>query len=526
LNATAALPEAAGSRAESARPLRIVFVFMSLMARLRIFGSVIEELLARGHTVHLVVEDDSEHGSVEHAWLAELEHRPGFSWEVRRALRTDRWYWPAVTLRRAAEYVRWHRPEYADRQWFRDRAARRSPRWVRALLRPRFMRTGPAVAAVEATMRPLERAMPIGRNVRAAVEELRPDLLLLCPDLSTGSLSSVWVTAAQEQGIPVGACIASWDNLTSKQLLGVVPDMVVVWNRIQEREAQEIHGIPADRVVVTGAQCFDQWFDWTPRPREEFCARAGLEPSRPYILYVAGALAHTAPPELDLVHEWLRRLRTSRHASLHDVGVLIRPHPQRTEQWSKLKAEEHENVAMFPRPPVPMPLSAEARADYYDSIYHSATVVGLNTTAMIEAAIVGRSVHTLLFPEYDDTQGATVHFEYLFTVGGGILRPATTFEEHEDQLAEALAEGEEKAAAQSRRFLEEFVRPYGLEEPATPRFIDAVEQLGTGSRSAPARTPLWVPPLRALVIAGVYLAQPREVVRGLQVRARRLLGRS
>ena len=203
------------------------------------------------------------------------------------------------------------------------------------------MRTPTGVHAVEATLRPLEPAIPIGRHVRAVLERMQPDLFLLCPDLSTGSLSSVYLRTAQEMGIPTAACIASWDNLTSKQLLGVVPDEVFVWNRIQEREAEEIHGIPAGTVVVTGAQCFDQWFDWPPRPREEFCERVGLDPARPYILYVAGSLAHTAPPELDLVREWLQRLRASPHEALRDVGVLVRPHPKRSEQWLKLDARAY-----------------------------------------------------------------------------------------------------------------------------------------------------------------------------------------
>ena len=74
---------------ESAAPLRIVFVFMTLFARLRLFGSVIEGLLDRGHSVHVLIEDDSEHGEVEEAWLRRMESRPGFSLEVtaRAALR-------------------------------------------------------------------------------------------------------------------------------------------------------------------------------------------------------------------------------------------------------------------------------------------------------------------------------------------------------------------------------------------------------------------------------------------------------
>ena len=133
---------------------------------------------------------------------------------------------------------------------------------------------------------------------------------------------------------------------------------------------------------------------------------------------------------------------------------------------------------MWPKPPVNMPVDADDRADYFDSMYHSVTVVGLNTTAMIEAAIVGRSVHTLLFPEYEDTQGATFHFDYLFTVGGGILRPARSFEEHEDQLAAVLAGTTSRRTTSRSASSASSSGPYGLDVAATPRFVEEVERLG------------------------------------------------
>jgi hypothetical protein len=45
--------------------------------------------------------------------------------------------------------------------------------------------------------------------------------------------------------------------------------------------------VPSDRVVVTGAQCFDQWFDRRPsRSRQELCDQLGLPADRPIVLYV------------------------------------------------------------------------------------------------------------------------------------------------------------------------------------------------------------------------------------------------
>src|SRR6185437_6945977 len=108
--------------------------------------------------------------------------------------------------------------------------------------------------------------------------EQRPDVLVLSPHLMPGARHAEYVKSARALGIPTCVCIASWDNLSSKQLLRELPDRVVVWNDVQRREAREIHGVPDDRIVVTGAQGFDLWFDWRPRPREEFAARVGLDP--------------------------------------------------------------------------------------------------------------------------------------------------------------------------------------------------------------------------------------------------------
>ncbi len=120
------------------------------------------------------------------------------------------------------------------------------------------------------------------------------------------------------------------------------------------------------------------------------------------------------------------------------------------------------------------PVEAQERADFFDSFAHSAAVVGINTTAMIEAAIVGKSVLTVLAPEF--AQESTLHFHYLLAENGGFLHVASSLEEHVEQLAGAL--GEDPAGSERRsRFVEAFVRPHGLGKAATPILADAVEQL-------------------------------------------------
>jgi hypothetical protein len=95
---------------------------------------------------------------------------------------------------------------------------------------------------------------------------------------------------------------------------------------------------------------------------------------------------------------------------------------------------------------------------------------------MIEAGIVGRPVHTLLVPEYWESQEGTLHFRYLAEVGGGLLQVARTWGEHLAQLAVSAgtAAGDH---APARTFVESFVRPHGLDVAASPVFADALVRL-------------------------------------------------
>ena len=74
-------------------------------------------------------------------------------------------------------------------------------------------------------------------------------------------------------------------------------------------------------------------------------------------------------------------------------------------------------------------------------------MVGLNTSAMIEAAIVGRPVLTVLLPEFRDNQEGTVHFHYLLDGPEALLRASRSMQEHARELA-ALLEGRDPTRSQ------------------------------------------------------------------------------
>jgi hypothetical protein len=476
----------------------------------RNFESLIVALAERGHHVHLLAEEPERFGGqglVER--LAAAHEKVSWGWAPTRD--EDRWLSTARKVRHGLEYVRFLDPRYDGFPKVRQVAEDRAPRGLVALLRAPAGRTRLGRSLVAGLLQRSEHLMPTSDAIEALLRERAPDLVLLASLTYSRAQQIDYLKAAQKLGIRTAACVMGFDHLSSKAPIHIVPDRVFVWNETQRLEAVDLHGIAADRISVTGAQCYDQWFGRQPsRSRADFCRAAGLDPDRPYLLYVCSAMSPN-PNEARFVLEWVSRLRASADPALREAGVMVRPHPERMKEWSDFDRSSFRDVVLRGRNPI----DGAAKADYFDALYHSSAVVGIVTSAFLEAGVVGRPVHTLLLPQFRSYQREMRHFQYLMEVEGGLLQGAHSFEEHLAQLSASLA-GRDDRRAQTWRFLEAFVRPRGLQISATEIFAGEVEALGRQPAPAAAPVPwssrLLQPAVRRLAIAGADASWLRDPV--------------
>jgi hypothetical protein len=438
----------------------------------RNFESVIAALAEQGHDVHLAADEPDALGgeALVERLAARSPQRVTFGYAP--PLDGEPWFALARKLRMGADFIRYHDEAFTTFRKARLNLTNQVPRVVRRLTESGAGRSAVARRLIGRALRAAEASLPLSDASRAFIEAQDPDIVLFAS-------VSVWrapqfdhLRAARALGRRTGICVFSWDHLSSKAFLRIVPDRLFVWNDTQRREAIEWHRIPAGRVVMTGAQCYDQWFDRQPaRARDIFCRAVGLSPERPFLLYVCSVMTPD-PRESQFVTRWIAAIRGSADPVLRQAGILVRPHPERLAEWRGVDLERFGNVALYGRNPI----TPDAQDDYFDSLYHSHAVAGLVTSAFIEAAVVGRPVHTLLLPEFEIYQEGVQHFRYLVEVAGGVLKLSRSFAEHLAQLAAALASPRVRDA-QNERFVRAFVRPAGLDAPATPAFVRAVEDL-------------------------------------------------
>ena len=452
--------------------MRILFAINHL-GFLRNFESTLALLAERGHEIRLVTDRRPQPGVTDGMPIVErLQARcpTAFTLDTIPA-KGDKWYGPSAMVRESLNYWRYLSPAFEHSPKLRARARQQAPAAFVRLTDLPLVRSRLGVGALTAAFRAVERTIPVRPGIDALFDTWSPDVLLVTPLLYFGSRQVDYVRCARRRGIRSVLGVGSWDHLTTKGLIHELPDRILVWNELQRTEAVELHGARPDQVVVTGAQAYDHWFATCPSTtREQFCARAGIPSERPFLLYLCSSPFIT-PYEVASVRRWIEAIRTSSDETLRTAGILIRPHPQNAAQWSDVEVSALGDVAIWPRAGA-NPIGADARREYYDSMYHSHAVVGVNTSALIESAIVGRGVFSFQAPEFADTQEGTLHFRHLRR---GLLQLADGLGDHVAQLERSFASTEHDRE-RARDFIRLFVRPYGLDQPATPRVVGAIEE--------------------------------------------------
>lgn len=481
--------------------MRILF-FLPTTSLVRHFDSVLLALANRGHAIRIATPGQETNWPLPEALAAHGR----VSEVVCPAGRSDEWAGAARLFRLFVDYHRYLAPAFAGADKLRERAraefiaalaggrirrlAARCPACNAKVLNDAVARLllpdgGPAAERLRHLLTAIERAIPPDPLYQQFLRSEQPDAVLVSPLVGLGSEQTDWVKGARALGIPVGFPVFSWDNLTTKGIVHEQPDQVFVWNDIQKREAMEHHGVPAARVVVTGAPRFDAFLDLAPkRDRQTFCAKYALDPDKPIVAYLCSS-DFVADAEAAFVWQWIAEVR--REPVLAECNVVIRPHPRSEHQWTQA------DPGAWPRVAVVRPKSMNADRSLYETLFHSAVVVGLNTSAQIEAALLEKPVLTLLAPGFERGQQGTLHFRYLLEEEGGFVRVAEDFAAHRRHLVDAVQGRYDRAAL--RAFSTRFVRPAGLDRPATPLLADAIERLRPSGSFAAVKQ--WLRPARS-----------------------------
>ena len=472
------------------------------------FESVMLELAARGHEVRVGVATKKQPPPLPDR-LAEEAVIQSMACPPRRR---DEWGKAARLLRSFRDFSFYLDPRYAAASRLRQRAQRLLARVASDGRTTHIVSACPMCGArlsgdewgrflselgeaerrnVWQLLEKMEAMLPVDPRIVAFLEVERPEVLVVAPLARLESNLVDFVKAAQSVGVPVVAPVGSWDDLTIDGALHVIPERLLVWNESQRGAARALHGVPDERIVVTGAPRFDHFVDRSvSMDRNRYCESLELLPDRPLCLFLGSSLL-IAPGEPAFVDRWVQAVRASADEAVRRCNIVIRPHPQRHDEYGARQNDWGPSVALD-RSDDPQRL--------FDCLTHAAIAVGINTGAMIEAALVGTPVYSLLVPECAGGQQDTVHFHWVLRSLGGFVELSHTLQGHLKMLGSAL----ENSAVGERAGAESFVWAPGQAGRATTLTVNAIENAGGGE--APRSLLSWVRASRP-VSSGVGAAQ-------------------
>ncbi len=116
--------------------------------------------------------------------------------------------------------------------------------------------------------------------------EYKPDIVF-STDIQS-EIDVAMLMEAQKKGIYTVGMVRSWDNLTSKGLIRVIPDKLLVWNGIIKAEALKLHDIVESTISVVGIPHYDEYksFRFTENDKKLFFEKIGADINKKLVLFI------------------------------------------------------------------------------------------------------------------------------------------------------------------------------------------------------------------------------------------------
>lgn len=459
-------------RSKKNNKMKVLFVIRSATT-FHYFSSTVRELCQKGHEVHVLFDSMRRSRQATREPMDNIQKEfKNFSYDFAKR-RGDYWLRPLTFARELLSCHR-HLVSTGQADFWRVVQTKYLPIWLQPYLVRRDSWVNRIIQTKTAAyfFRLVERMAPPDPEAITALKKMRPDVVLASPtNFSHSSADLEYLKAARALSIPTVIPVLSWDNLTVRGAFHIMPDFMLVWNQEHVKEAVGDHGIPRERIRITGAPFFDNWFTkLTPSlSREEFARLAGIASEDPYILWL-GSPKNIAEDESWLLLKYKEAFEKSRDPRLQKIQIILRPHPLGFRQFETLK---HPGIVIFPRGGE-RTSTQDARERFYNSLRYAVAAVHINTSAIVDAIIADTPAITALDERYRHSQEETKHFRDLAAYNA--FEKSRSPEECVKEVDKIL-QGRDEHAKERRAFVGDFIRPRSLDIPAGRVAAQEVENL-------------------------------------------------
>ena len=233
------------------------------------------------------------------------------------------------------------------------------------------------------------------------IERYRPEVVFV-PDVF-GFADVLLLKSAIKHNIRNVGMVASWDNNTTKGLMRVIPEKLLVQNEIIKDESVDIQSVPSSIIEVVGIAHYDYYKQYQPLSREEYFKKLGLDPRKRLMMYAPAG-------DKFISTDWqiceMLKQAYKRGEIPEDVVTLIRIHPTNPVSLKDFIPDSH---FIIENPGIKFEGLSDKRKELdkdsmnhlLDTLVHAELVINVVSSMVIDAAVVNKPVITIGFEGWE-----------------------------------------------------------------------------------------------------------------------------
>lgn len=199
---------------------------------------------------------------------------------------------------------------------------------------------------------------------------------------------SFFLRSAKASGIPTVGMVRSWDNPTTKGVLRIMPDSIMVNSIAIADDMVRFHGYSRKHISVVGLPQFDRWFTGPVLSREEFYTSIGADPSSRLIMF---APAGSGLSDIDWQFLEILKRGFAEDRLPSNLQILVRNHPAHPADLSRFTTDHHFIIEAHPGTHFGVTgykdseISPKDNEHLMHSVYYSSAIMYIATSLGLDA---------------------------------------------------------------------------------------------------------------------------------------------
>lgn len=205
--------------------------------------------------------------------------------------------------------------------------------------------------------------------------------------------------AAKKRGIRTIGFINSWDKVTARSIIRLLPNALIVFNDIVKQELMRHDAVNATDVFISGIPQYDPYFKKAYGSREDFFKKIGVDSQKKLIVYAPMGKAFSGS-DWDMIDMLYEQNKGGVLGS--DVAILIRFQPNDFIQEEELKKRpwllyDYPGIRFSAKRGVDWDMSSHDLQHLANTLAHMSLLVCYASSMSIDAAALDKPVINIDF---------------------------------------------------------------------------------------------------------------------------------